>query len=136
MKRIREKIRAGERIDGEEGLHLLTDAPLLELAPLANEIRYRHNPGRRVTFIVDTNLNYTNVCDAYCTFCAFYRLPGQQGEYTFTIEQMMEQFGRARDMGCTTVLLQGGLNDALPFEYYCELVSETRKRLNPGGLRP
>ena len=125
---IREKVRDGERVNWEEGMYLLRDAPLLELAPLAMEWRYRHNPGRRVTFVVDTNLNYTNVCDAYCTFCAFYRLPGQKGEYTYTIEEMMEQFARAVDMGCTTVLLQGGLNDALPFEYYCDLVRETRKR--------
>jgi cyclic dehypoxanthinyl futalosine synthase len=128
MRTIREKVVAGERITRDEGLYLLRDAPLLELAPLAMTWRYRHNPQRRVTFVIDTNLNYTNVCDAYCTFCAFYRVPGQQGEYTYTIEQMMEQFARAREMGCTTVLLQGGLNDALPFDYYLDLVRETRRR--------
>jgi cyclic dehypoxanthinyl futalosine synthase len=90
--------------------------------------RYRHNPERKVTFVVDTNLNYTNVCDAFCTFCAFYRLPGQKGEYTYTIEQMMDQFQKADELGCTTVLLQGGLNDELSMEYYCDLVSETLKR--------
>jgi len=125
---IRGKVAAGERVNWEEGMYLLRDAPLLELAPLAMAWRYRHNPDKRVTFVVDTNLNYTNVCDAYCTFCAFYRLPGQEGEYTYTIEEMMSQFARAVEMGCTTVLLQGGLNDALPFEYYCDLVRESRKR--------
>jgi len=125
---IRNKIARGERVTREEGLHLLRAAPLLELAPLAMKWRYRHNPERRVTFVVDTNLNYTNVCDAYCAFCAFYRTPGQEGEYTYTVEQMMSQFARARDMGCTTVLLQGGLNDALPLDYYLDLVRETRRR--------
>ena len=60
-----------ERLTREEGLYLLQDAPLLDLTPLAELVRYRHNPEPAVTFVVDTNLNYTNVCDAYCTFCAF-----------------------------------------------------------------
>ncbi|MCK4776400.1 MAG: dehypoxanthine futalosine cyclase [Candidatus Krumholzibacteria bacterium] len=128
MDTIRAKIRNGERIKREEGVYLLRDAPLLDLAPLAMEVRYRHNPMRRVTFVVDTNLNYTNVCDVYCTFCAFYRRKGQEGEYTYTIDQMMEQFGRAERQGVTTILLQGGLNDELPMEYYTELVRETIKR--------
>jgi cyclic dehypoxanthinyl futalosine synthase len=131
---IRAKVAEGERITREEGLYLLRDAPLLELAPLAMAWRYRHNPGRRVTFVVDTNLNYTNVCEVYCTFCAFYRTPGQEGAYTYTIEEMMKQFARAAEMGCTTILLQGGLNDELPFEYYCDLVRETRERFP--GLYP
>ncbi|MDH3197678.1 MAG: dehypoxanthine futalosine cyclase [Candidatus Krumholzibacteria bacterium] len=128
MKVIRNKVARGERVTREEGLYLLREAPLLELAPLAMAWRYRHNPERRVTFVIDTNLNYTNVCDAYCAFCAFYRTPGQEGEYTYTVEQMMSQFERARDMGCTTVLLQGGLNDTLPLDYYLDLVRETRRR--------
>lgn len=125
---IRSKVTAGERITRDEGLFLLKEAPLLELSPLAMSARYRHNPEPRVTFVIDTNLNYTNVCDAFCTFCAFYRTPGQEGEYTYSIEQMMEQFARAREMGCTTVLLQGGLNRAIPFQYYLDLVRETRRR--------
>jgi cyclic dehypoxanthinyl futalosine synthase len=125
---IRGKVEAGERITRDEGVFLLRDAPLLELAPLAMTWRYRHNPAPRVTFVIDTNLNYTNTCDAYCAFCSFYRTPGQQGEYTYTIEQMMEQFARAVEMGCTTVLLQGGLNKAIPFSYYTDLVRETTRR--------
>lgn len=125
---IRKKVSAGERLMREEGLYLLREAPLLDMAPLAMEERYRHNPDSRVTFVIDTNLNYTNICDVYCNFCAFYRRPGQEGEYTYTIEEMMEQFARAGERGVTTVLLQGGLNDALPFEYYTELVRETIAR--------
>lgn len=128
MGTIRNKVARGERITRDEGLYLLREAPLLELAPLAMAWRYHHNPERRVTFVVDTNLNYTNVCDAYCAFCAFYRTPGQEGEYTYTVEQMMSQFERAREMGCTTVLLQGGLNDALPLDYYLDLVREAGRR--------
>jgi len=125
---IRAKVGGAQRITREEGLYLLREAPLLDLAPLAMAVRYRHNPQRRVTFVIDTNLNYTNVCDVYCNFCAFYRRPGQEGAYTYTVDEMMEQFARADERGVTTILLQGGLNDALPFEYYTGLVRETIKR--------
>jgi cyclic dehypoxanthinyl futalosine synthase len=125
---IRAKVAGGERLSRDDGLYLLRDARLLDLAPLAMEIRYRHNRGKRVTFVIDTNLNYTNVCDVYCNFCAFYRRSGQDGEYTYTIEQMMEQFARADEKGVTTILLQGGLNDALPFDYYTGLVRATVER--------
>ena len=70
---IRKKVLAGERIDFDEGLYLLQEAQLLDLAPLANIVRERFNPPDRVTYVIDTNLNYTNLCDAYCSFCAFYR---------------------------------------------------------------
>lgn len=66
---IRQKVESGRRITPEEALYLMKEADLLDLAPLANRWRYRHNPDPVVTFVVDTNLNYTNVCDAYCTFC-------------------------------------------------------------------
>lgn len=127
LDKIRRKVEDGERLSREEGSYLLRDAPLLDLAPLAQMVRWRKNPEPVVTFVVDTNLNYTNVCDAFCTFCAFYRTPKQEGAYTHSIEHMMKLFGEARELGVTTVLLQGGLNDEIPFEYYLDLVRETRK---------
>jgi cyclic dehypoxanthinyl futalosine synthase len=125
---IRSKVTGGGRLTREEGMYLLREAQLLDLAPLAMEVRYRHNPEHRVTFVIDTNLNYTNVCDVHCNFCAFYRRKGQDGEYTYSVEEMMEQFVRADGRGVTTILLQGGLNDDIPFEYYTDLVRETIKR--------
>ena len=125
---IRKKTEAGQRISGEEGLYLLREANLLDLAPLAQEVRYRHNPEPVVTFVVDTNLNYTNVCDAYCTFCAFYRAEKDADAYTHSVEDVMEMLGRAVEQGVTTVLMQGGLNPALPMDYYADLVRESRRR--------
>ena len=125
---IREKVDAGERISGEEGLFLLKEASLLDLAPLAQTVRYRYNPAPVVTFVVDTNLNYTNVCDAYCTFCAFYRTEKSPEAYTHSIDQVMDMMGQAAAKGVTTVLLQGGLNPDLPLEYYTGLVREARQR--------
>ena len=128
LEAIRAKVEAGQRVTGEEGLFLLRDADLLDLAPMAQLVRYRHNPEQVVTFIADTNLNYTNVCDAYCTFCAFYRTEQSPEAYTHSIDGMMEQMGQAAAKGVTTVLLQGGLNPKLPLDYYTELVRETRRQ--------
>lgn len=119
------KIRRGERITREEGLFLLRNAELLDLADLANEIRYRKNPASQVTFVVDTNPNYTNVCNVDCIFCAFYRHPGEKGEYTYSVDRMIQNFKESAAKGVTTVLLQGGVNPALPFEYYLEMIRRT-----------
>ena len=119
------KIRNGERITKEEGLFLLRNAELLDLADLANELRYRKNPASQVTFVVDTNPNYTNICDVDCIFCAFYRHPGDKGEYTYSVDQMIRNFKQSAAKGVTTVLLQGGVNPALPFEYYLEMIRRT-----------
>ena len=126
--RITEKVRAGERLTPEEGYFLLTDADLMGLGRLAQEVRHRMHPGNGVTFIIDSNPNYTNVCVADCLFCAFYRRPGDKEAYTLTVEQVMEKIKKAADQGATTVLLQGGLNPELPLDYYTSLVRETRKR--------
>ncbi|MBM4405206.1 MAG: dehypoxanthine futalosine cyclase [Chloroflexi bacterium] len=119
---IKAKVERGERITTEEGLWLLTNANLQDLAAFASLWRFRHNPQPYVTFVVDTNLNYTNVCDAYCTFCAFYRTEGHKEAYTYTVDEMLVKLGEALKKGVTTVLLQGGLNPKLPLEYYEELV--------------
>jgi cyclic dehypoxanthinyl futalosine synthase len=123
------KVMSDKRISKEEGLFLLKDAPLLELGNLAQQVRFKHNPERHVTFVIDTNLNYTNVCDAYCTFCAFYRTEKDSDAYTYNVEQVMEMVGQAASKGVTTVLMQGGLNSKLPLEYYKSLVSETKKKI-------
>ena len=124
------KARADERIARDEGLALLQRAELLDLGELANEIRFRKNPpgpsGKpHVTFVIDTNPNYSNICNVDCIFCAFYRHPGENGEYTYTVDEMVQKFKAAASSGVTTVLLQGGVNPALPFQYYVEMVERT-----------
>lgn len=125
---VREKVEAGKRLDRADGLHLLTEAPLLELGALAQAERFRRRPAREVTFVIDSNPNYTNVCVTDCQFCAFYRKPGDPEAYTLTVEQVMAKIEPAVARGATTVLLQGGHNPALPLEYYLDLVRETRRR--------
>ena len=131
LTQIREKAEAGKRLDRAEGLWLLADAPLLELGSLAQEERFRRIPEKRVTFVIDTNPNYTNVCITDCQFCAFYRKPGHPEAYTLTVEEVMAKVESAANHGATTVLLQGGHNPGLPLDYYLSLVSETRRRF-PG----
>ncbi|MBM4436621.1 MAG: dehypoxanthine futalosine cyclase [Actinobacteria bacterium] len=130
MLAIRAKLAAGERLGPADALYLVRDAPLLELGELANELRFQRHPLPQVSFVVDTNLNYTNRCDAYCSFCAFYRphTSTASDAYTFSVDAMLDRIGAAVAMGCTTVLMQGGLNPELPLRYYVEMVRCTRTR--------
>ncbi|HWP82640.1 MAG TPA: cyclic dehypoxanthinyl futalosine synthase [Bacteroidota bacterium] len=129
LESIVSKVRAGKRISPEEGVFVLRNAELLDLGDLAAEIRFRKNPKPWVTFVVDTNPNYTNICNIDCIFCAFYRHPGEEGEYTYSVDHMIQKFKESAQKGVTTVLLQGGVNPALPFEYYVELVERTVKEV-------
>jgi cyclic dehypoxanthinyl futalosine synthase len=128
LDRIAAKLDGGERLGRAEGRFLLTDAPLLTLGQLAQSVRFRLNPEPAVTFAVDTNPNYTNVCVTDCQFCAFYRKPGDREAYTLTVEEVMAKLEPAVARGATTVLLQGGHNPALTLDYYVDLVRETRRR--------
>jgi cyclic dehypoxanthinyl futalosine synthase len=125
---IRETRDAGRRLDRAQGLWLLTEAPLVDVGALAQRERFRRIPERRVTFVIDSNPNYTNVCITDCQFCAFYRKPGDPEAYTLTVEEVMAKVAFAAERGATTVLLQGGHNPGLPLSYYLSLVRETRRR--------
>lgn len=126
---IADKINANERINGTEALQLLRQFDLLDLGELGNIVRFRKNPNPYVTFVVDTNPNYTNVCTIDCIFCAFYRHPGEEGEYTHSVDELIQKFKESATRGVTTILLQGGVNPNLPLDYYLELVERTRKEV-------
>jgi len=128
LEQITEKVLAGERLDRKDGQWLLTDAPLLEVGALANELRFRRLPDKRVTFVIDSNPNYTNVCITDCQFCAFYRKPGHPEAWTLSVDEVLAKVEFAAAKGATTVLLQGGHNPDLPLEYYLTIVRETRRR--------
>jgi len=127
---IERKILSGERLSAAEGVHLLAAAPLVELGSLAHEVRTRKADPGRVTYVIDTNPNYTNVCTVDCHFCAFYRKPGANAPdaYTHDVEGVMRMVAAADLLGATTVLLQGGLNPAIPWEFYPTIVRETKRR--------
>lgn len=125
---IADKVQRGERLNRDDGLWLLQRGDLLSMGKLAQQVRFRHNPDTAVTFVIDSNPNYTNYCITDCVFCAFYRKPGSGQGYWLTVDQVMEKIQKAVERGATTVLLQGGHNPEIPFDYYVSLVRETRKR--------
>jgi cyclic dehypoxanthinyl futalosine synthase len=119
---IVDKVLAGDRVDAQEALHLLEHAPLPELSLAATAVRDRHNDPARVSFIIDRNVNYTDVCNVYCTFCAFYHKPGDKRGYVLTKEQLKQKAEETKALGGTGFLLQGGVNPDLPWDYYLDLV--------------
>lgn len=128
--KIESKVLNGERLSTEEGVWLLAEAPLLDMGSLAQEMRNRKTDPKLVTYVVDTNPNYTNVCTVDCHFCAFYRKPGANAPdaYTYDLEGVMKMMEAAQALGATTVLLQGGLNPEIPWEFYPAIVREARRR--------
>jgi dehypoxanthine futalosine cyclase len=125
---IERKVANRDRLTLEEGVALLGSAPLLGLGALAQEVRSRKTDPRIVTYVIDTNPNYTNVCTVDCHFCAFYRKPGHDEGYTYDVEGVMRMMENADRLGATTVLLQGGLNPAIPWDFYPTIVREARRR--------
>jgi cyclic dehypoxanthinyl futalosine synthase len=115
---VRRKIQEGERVSREEAVELLLDGDFLELGMLADTVRWRKHPERVVTYIIDRNINYTNVCTAQCAFCAFYRdLPSKEG-YLLGKEELTQKIEETIALGGRQILLQGGLHPDLGIEYY------------------
>ncbi|MEP6571299.1 MAG: cyclic dehypoxanthinyl futalosine synthase [Gemmatimonadota bacterium] len=105
-----------------EHLDLYEHASLLELGRLADANRWRHHPENVVTYIIDRNINYTNVCVADCKFCAFYRRPKDLEGYVLSFEQIGRKIDECKAIGGVQILLQGGHNPYIPFEWYLELM--------------
>jgi cyclic dehypoxanthinyl futalosine synthase len=103
-------------------LELYEKASLLELGRLADAERYRHHPEEVVTYIIDRNINYTNVCVADCAFCAFYRRPKHAEGYVLPFETIGAKIDECKAIGGVQILLQGGHNPYIPFEWYLELM--------------
>jgi len=118
---VAKKVLGGERLRREEGVALLRDGDFLELGMLADSVRRRRHPEGIVTYIIDRNINYTNVCTAQCAFCAFYRdLPSKEG-YLLSKEQLARKIEETLALGGNQILLQGGLHPDLGIEFYEEL---------------
>jgi len=118
---VEAKVLAGERISREEAVALLREGELLELGMLADAVRRRLHPEGIVTYIIDRNINYTNVCNAQCAFCAFYRdLPSAEG-YVLSKQELGQKIEETLALGGNQILLQGGLHPDLGIEFYEEL---------------
>lgn len=108
-------------------LDYYTNAPLLELGADADRVRQQLHPHDTVTYIVDRNINYTNVCVADCGFCAFYRRPKHNEGWTLSYEQIGAKIDEAKQLGAVQILMQGGHNPYIPFEWYLELLRYIKK---------
>ncbi|HEY3124561.1 MAG TPA: cyclic dehypoxanthinyl futalosine synthase [Thermoanaerobaculia bacterium] len=125
---ILQKTLSGDRLSSEDAVTLLEEGNLLELGAAANEIRNRHDDPSVATYIVDRNINYTNVCVYRCQFCAFYRPSSADPEaYVLTFDQIGEKIQETIDLGGTGILLQGGVHAELPFSFYEEMFRFIRK---------
>jgi cyclic dehypoxanthinyl futalosine synthase len=108
----------GGRISPDEALLLYTDAPLHDLGQAADAVRRRRYPDNIATYIIDRNINYTNVCLTACKFCAFYRAPKHEEGWTHSDEEILRRCGEAVELGATQIMLQGGHSPDLGIEWY------------------
>jgi cyclic dehypoxanthinyl futalosine synthase len=118
---IIKKVESGKRINSDEGLALFKHADLLTLGELANRIRKRLHPERLVTFIVDRNINYTNICVNKCKFCAFYREAESPDAYILSKDDIFKKIEETIEQGGTQILMQGGVHPDLGIDYFEEL---------------
>jgi cyclic dehypoxanthinyl futalosine synthase len=125
---ILDRVLAGERMSVEECTLLLESHDIARMGVAADEIRARRHPGNVVTYIIDRNINYTNVCNVVCTFCAFYRRPGAPDTYVRTFEEICEKIDETIALGGTGVLMQGGLHPDFGIEWYEDLLRSLREK--------
>jgi cyclic dehypoxanthinyl futalosine synthase len=118
-----EKIQSGKRLSPAEARQLW-DLDLLALGQAADVVRWRLHPERAVTYVVDRNINYTNICTSGCRFCAFFRAPGDSEGYVLDRDTLKEKLQELKDHDGSGVLLQGGLNPQLTLDYYEELLRQ------------
>jgi cyclic dehypoxanthinyl futalosine synthase len=139
------KVWSGERIDRDEGLQLYT-LPLEELGALANRRRelakknaYNGCGNQIVTYIIDRNINYTNVCNVYCKFCAFYRVEKDDDAYVISHAEMDRKIEETIALGGTQILMQGGHHPKLSKQWYLDLLSHIKAKfpqINIHGFSP
>jgi len=118
------------RMTSHEGLTLLSTGDILELGQAAHAVRQTMHPGNIVTFVIDRNINYTNICTSACRFCAFYRPEGHADGYLLPQQVIFDKLQETIAAGGTQVMLQGGLNPALGLDYYVDLLQFIKKHFN------
>jgi cyclic dehypoxanthinyl futalosine synthase len=119
---------AQARISTDEALLLWREASDAELRQLASSVRARFHPATSCTYMVMRIINYTNVCVAQCDYCAFYKLPGQDGGYVLTQDEVFAKLDELLVLGGDLAAFNGGFNPHLPLDYYCDLFRAIRAR--------
>src|SRR4029077_5651802 len=116
------------RITQEEALELFASDDLIGIGMAANEVRRKKTDPRVATYQIDRNINYTNFCTEYCSFCAFYRPLGAKDGYLLRFETIYEKIEEMLELGGTGVLMQGGLHPDLRIEYYENMLTSIKQR--------
>ncbi|AVX20462.1 cyclic dehypoxanthinyl futalosine synthase [Carboxydocella sporoproducens DSM 16521] len=127
---ILKKALDGERLSMTEGVALLQSNDLVAIGQVAHQIRLRKHPENLVTFVIDRNINYTNICKVKCRFCAFYRSEDDADAYVLSYEEIYRKIEETLAVGGTQILMQGGINPSLPFEWYLDLLKGIKERYN------
>jgi cyclic dehypoxanthinyl futalosine synthase len=122
LETIFDHVSAGRRISDTDYRLLEQQADLHQLGFLANTIRQAKHPENRVTYVIDRNINYTDICISACKFCAFFKPPEDKKGYLITFAELAEKIRETQALGGTQILLQGGLHPEQPLEYYEEMV--------------
>lgn len=125
---LQARIEDGGRLTRAEALRIYADAPTLWLGRMADLVRRRKHPDGIVTYIVDRNVNYTNVCVARCNFCAFYRPVGHADGYVLGFDEIFRKIDETIAVGGVQLLLQGGHNPDLPIDWYEDLFRAIKER--------
>jgi cyclic dehypoxanthinyl futalosine synthase len=128
VEHIARKVLDGGRVNAAEALELYRHAPTQLLGHLADTIRARKHPERIVTYIIDRNVNYTNICVARCNFCAFYRTVGSSDGYVLGFDEIFRKIDETIAVGGNQLLLQGGHNPDLPIQWYEDLFRAVKSR--------
>ncbi|MBK70304.1 MAG: dehypoxanthine futalosine cyclase [Euryarchaeota archaeon] len=124
----RQASRNPPRLSVEEAALIYEEAELNDLMHAAHSRRKQMVPGNGVTYLVDRNINYTNVCTINCQFCSFYRPPGHSEVYTQSVDEISERISELEELGGSRILMQGGVNPELPLSWYTDLLAELRTR--------
>ncbi len=119
------KAASGERLTPQEAVKLF-ELPLFDLAAAADSVRRLRTDPAVVTYLIDRNINYSNVCNVGCAFCGFYRTRNQEGAYTLSFEEISGKIRELEAVCGTRILMQGGVNPYLPFSWYLELMQHLK----------
>jgi cyclic dehypoxanthinyl futalosine synthase len=123
-----DRIANREHLEHEEWARVIEEAETEDLRRLADDLRRELHPDNVVTYVVDRNINYSNVCFSVCNFCAFYRKPGHPEGYVLDYEEIFEKVEETIELGGSGVLMQGGLHPDLPMDWYTGLLSQLKRR--------
>ena len=122
MQALTDQILAGKRLSGEDFLRLAAEADFHQLGFLADAVRRRLHPERAVTYVIDRNINYTDICVSACKFCAFFKAPDDPQGSVLSKEKLLQKIRETQELGGTQILLQGGLHPGLPLAFYEDML--------------